>query len=437
VATVANLKPSSRYVPKPHRERQDRPDAPLWVPPVKEVRPPVWQFIILSLLLHCLAILLFGAPVGGSREGRAMWGSLQVLLKSPPIEEPPKLKLETAMPVEPRETIEGGNPAKGSSAAKTPPVRPKVDTPYSIPPLMNRIRTPELKMDPAPALRIPEPTEFQAPQPAPPEPQPITPEVVLPRVEAVPMAPRIEAPHLAPMVPAPILAPVEPPPSVPLPPTRVERAPVEAPPVAAPLVQPPVPVPQPAVQAPPVAAPAPAPTPPVEVAPVAVPSPLESFAPRELPTLPAAPRIEVPPPAAAATPPAAAAPPPAPTPPVSESLKTEPAPAVPAARTDPAPPSPFRTPPAPDSARQKSDPTKPALDLDSIRKRAGDIAREGTGNRAILPFTMPPVPPKKSKMEQAIENARKPDCREAYKDLGLAAVVPLVANEFGEGSCRW
>ena len=49
-----------------------------------------------------------------------------------------------------------------------------------------------------------------------------------------------------------------------------------------------------------------------------------------------------------------------------------------------------------------------------------------------------PVPPKpKPKMEDAIEKARKPDCRTAYKDLGLAAVVPLIANEFGEGSCRW
>jgi hypothetical protein len=428
VATVANLKPSSRYVPKPHRERQDRPDAPLWIPPVGEGRPPVWQFIILSLLLHALAILLFGAPVGGSREGRAMWGSLQVLLKSPPIEEPPKLKLETAMPVEPRETAQGGNPAKGSRQAKTPPVRPQVDTPYSIPPLMNRLTTPELKLDPTPALKIPEPTEFQAPQPAPPEPQPIAPEVVLPKVEAIPLAPRIEAPHLAPMVPAPVLAPVEPPPSEPLPPTRVERAPVAAPPVAAPLVQPPVSVPQPALQAPPVAAPAPAP-PAVEVAPVPVPPPIESIAPREIPSLPAPPRIEAPriepPPAAAVSPPAA---------PAATPLKTESSPAVPAIRSEPATPS-FRSPPS-DSSRPRSDPTKP-LDLDSIRKRAGDIAREGSGNRAILPFTMPPVPPKKSKMEQAIENARKPDCRDAYKDLGLAAVVPLVANEFGEGTCRW
>ena len=50
---------------------------------------------------------------------------------------------------------------------------------------------------------------------------------------------------------------------------------------------------------------------------------------------------------------------------------------------------------------------------------------------------MPPVPEKKSQMEQAIEAARKPDCRTAYQSLGLLAVVPLVANEFGEGNCRW
>lgn len=75
--------------------------------------------------------------------------------------------------------------------------------------------------------------------------------------------------------------------------------------------------------------------------------------------------------------------------------------------------------------------------MDALRKRAGDLTRQGTGNRAVLPFPMPPVDKPKSKMEQAIENARKPDCRTAYKELGLAAVVPLIANEFGEGHCRW
>jgi hypothetical protein len=83
------------------------------------------------------------------------------------------------------------------------------------------------------------------------------------------------------------------------------------------------------------------------------------------------------------------------------------------------------------------DPTTPSLDVDAVRRRAGQIAREGTGNRAVLPFPMPPVPERKSKEAIAIEKARKPDCRTAYQDLGLLAVVPLVANQFGEGTCRW
>jgi hypothetical protein len=83
------------------------------------------------------------------------------------------------------------------------------------------------------------------------------------------------------------------------------------------------------------------------------------------------------------------------------------------------------------------DPTAPTLDADALRARAGRLAREGSGQSALLPFPMPPVPAKKSQVEAAIENARKPDCRTAYQGLGLLAVVPLVANEFGEGNCRW
>jgi hypothetical protein len=89
-----------------------------------------------------------------------------------------------------------------------------------------------------------------------------------------------------------------------------------------------------------------------------------------------------------------------------------------------------------DSPATPYDPTAP-IDLDAARKRAGQLAREGTGRRAVLPFPMPPVPDRKTKMETAIEKARKPDCRTAYKDLGLLAIAPLVANEFGEGTCRW
>ncbi len=75
--------------------------------------------------------------------------------------------------------------------------------------------------------------------------------------------------------------------------------------------------------------------------------------------------------------------------------------------------------------------------MDAIRKRAAAMARQGTGNRAALPFPMPPLPERKTKEQIAIENARKPDCKTAYQALGLAAIVPLIANEFGEGNCRW
>jgi hypothetical protein len=65
------------------------------------------------------------------------------------------------------------------------------------------------------------------------------------------------------------------------------------------------------------------------------------------------------------------------------------------------------------------------------------MAREGSGNRAPLPFPMPAPPEQKSKEALALEKALKPLCKDAYKGMGLLAVVPLVANEFGEGNCRW
>jgi hypothetical protein len=46
---------------------------------------------------------------------------------------------------------------------------------------------------------------------------------------------------------------------------------------------------------------------------------------------------------------------------------------------------------------------------------------------------------RKSKLAEAIDKAQKPDCRTAYADMGLLAVVPLVASTIadGNGGCRW
>jgi hypothetical protein len=224
-------------------------------------------------------------------------------------------------------------------------------------------------------------------------------------------------------------------PSVPVPPITapVLKTPVEIPsiPVPPPVIRPPV-VESPAVPVP--ASTPPVQTSPVEVPPVPVPS-ATSVAPPRTETTTTAPSDRAPadlrsptaPPTQEKAPslPADRAPAVAP----ERPIKSDSIPRIPDSQQ-----SPFRRTP---ERKDDFDPTKP-LDPEAMRKRAGELAREGRGNRAILPFPLgPPNPEHKSKMETAIENARKPDCRTAYQQLGLLAVIPLVANEFGEGTCKW
>ncbi|MGZ5598690.1 MAG: hypothetical protein ACXWG3_18765 [Usitatibacter sp.] len=415
-------------------------------------KPPLWEFVFLSMLLHAIAIALFGAPSGGSSQGRAMWGALQVVLQGAAVDAGPKLRMDqglgAARPEEPRKRPRPAPrvaPQREEPAAPilkpearietiappvvAPPAKPApVDVPVVVPPLLERITTPERKYD-LPAFKVPLPTPVQA-APAPP-PAPAAAE--MPAVVERP-APRAErAPAEAPPVPAPLVQP------------RVERAVTEPAPVPAPMVQPlpPPPIPE-RIVAPPVESP-PVPTPMIPAIP---PMPMIQSAPLEVPVL-AVPRIEpVAPPRVESAPraiesaPVQSAPAPAPAP----ATTPRPAPSAsdrPVIREEAAPR--FNAPPgSPDSVLRGErapssnyDPTAPAVDVDAMKKRAGDLARSGSGQRAILPFPMPPVPEKKSKIEAALDKAHKPDCRTAYSSLGLAAVVPLIANEFGEGTCKW
>jgi hypothetical protein len=397
-------------------------------------RPPLAQFVLLSMLLHALAISLFGAPSGGSREGRALWGSLQVLLvgnepvAAPTLRLDPRLGVErprkartprserNVAPPRPEKRIEPVAPIpEPPRAAPTP-----VEEPFTMPPLLDRLMKPERKLELPPVLKVPPPTKEQSVRP---------PTIVPP----APSPPPVEAP-VAEVPPAP----------------RVERVPTEAPPVAAPLVAPaPLPLPERIA------------TPPVERAPVETPvvpaipiTPPVERAPLEVPAIPVPsvesvtpPRSEAPPKAVEKAPVQEIPPPPAPPQRVQPQLqeappkieRETPVNVAPALRPSPAP-GPSISAPRPREGEPSTtyDPTAaPSLDLDAMRKRAGSLAREGTGNRAALPFPMPPLPERKTKEQIAIENARKPDCRTAYQSLGLAAIVPLIANEFGEGNCRW
>jgi hypothetical protein len=75
--------------------------------------------------------------------------------------------------------------------------------------------------------------------------------------------------------------------------------------------------------------------------------------------------------------------------------------------------------------------------MDQIRQRAREIANEGSGSRGILPLQVPLPPERKSKLSEQLEKAIKPDCRNAYADMGLLAVPALVAGAVADVGCRW
>ena len=329
--------------------RRTAPLPPRWLPDELDFeRQPLWQFVFLSLLLHAFAILLFGAPAVGLRDGRTAWGRLDVVLRPAPTPLPPAEPM--SFPTLPEMKVE----------------------PTPLPPMLTTPRPAEVKVPPPPPVTVPIPEAVPQLRDA----------VTLPKVEPMPT---IRVPVEAPKMPAPLLQPL---------PSSIERAPL---PSVAPV---------PEIRAP-------------------EPVPLPSQLTQPLPQIQE--RAALPP---------------------VETRAIEPPPATPAApvgrpEAERAPPSaPPSLGPSPETRRPAEpakdyDPTKPALDPDALRRRAGQIAREGPAGRSLLPFPMPVPPKPKTKLEDAIEKARKPDCRNAYKDLGLAAVVPLIANEFGEGNCRW
>jgi hypothetical protein len=76
----------------------------------------------------------------------------------------------------------------------------------------------------------------------------------------------------------------------------------------------------------------------------------------------------------------------------------------------------------------------PRLNLDLPRSRGGELSSQGS--RGFLQM-MPRPPETKSKLEKDIEKAAKPDCRQAYAGMGLAAVVPLAIDAVRDKGCRW
>ncbi len=440
-------------------------------------RPSLDQFVLLSLMLHVLVIVLFGDTIGGgARKGEKLWGALTVTVQSLLPDRNAELKSDAEKTVLQR-------PAPGARSA---PYAPKTnasarDTPTPaepVPPVeepMTPIPASSFEMPPVIAKEVDKPvTEFVVPKasldraPSPSTPTPVSPPIAsvpreTPRVVTTPepvAPPKIER-ELA--TPIPLVRPVEltpreeavttplpkleipaPPPQRPEPlPPKIEREIVKSV-VAAPepkpreVIQPPTPT-VPVAPITPIATPKPEPERVQTIAPPAEVKQREISAavpPAPAPAAPSAPR-----PAEAAK-----------TPQIERDAAT---PIAPPAATKAAPTrAPTATPGAPSTSNADSDLVKPrgdaiapsitttapgktpGIDLDAVRRRAREIG--GSGPRTVFPFPVVPQPVPKTKVQEAFDKAlKKKDCRDAYADLGLAAVVPLVLSAVREDGCRW
>ena len=415
-------------------------------------RPSLERFIVLSLLLHVLVVLLFGdASDGSERRGVQLWGAFRATLVSGAGETGPGLKIDHApsarrppdnspsiasMPARGAPILPASSPAEVSAikqdgAPPAPLVPGKSLTAEVLPYIAREVVKPESTFVVSPPSSIPEivapvadrrvlpplvPLQTVEPVAAPKPLREITPYIApKPREETPVMSPLLPLPpttaerESAPAQLLPRILPVAPTPALtPLTPAKIEReyAPIAEPLPLLPAVTPPASAPLPLAPLAPVVPSAAA----RELVPYVVPaaiSPRETASRNEGELAPSASRVPD------ATPDTRAA--------------TLGAPADPlASRREPSAPS------------LSSTPAVPRLDLDAIRNRARNMPNEGSGPRTVFQFPTTPPQAIRSKDAKIFDKAlKRPDCRDAYAGLGLAAVVPLVADAITNKGCKW
>jgi hypothetical protein len=396
---------------------QDQPLPARLVPWDAAQHTTMARCVLLALLLHLWLVLLLGnAPGGTAPPGEGVWGAINVTLRGP---ESPGAS-EQAVPAVPIPTPTP-NPAAAAEAEAARwggTVRQEESAPEQTLPGAQRLGLPAPRQPEAlqqlerPAQRTVEalPSLPAAPQALPERAAP----QALPERAAPQALPERAAPQALPerAAPQPVLEPVQPAPSPP-PPVAVERALNSS--LDRTAVQPSTALPRDAAAAatalPDLAA---LPTP------GAGPAPLRQLAPA---------------PSAAA---ARAAEPALPRPTTAESLD------VPRALPNPGQAITSPGAEAPDAGtRVGHDVATPAaaaasqpprLNLELPRQRGGELSRYSTAG--ALPV-LPRPPEKDDKLAREIEKAGKTDCRKAYADAGVLAVVPLVADAVKGTGCKW
>jgi hypothetical protein len=438
------------------------------------------RFVVLSFLLHTLLVLLFGDATGGRQDGSG-WARSFVAT----IERAASLPMPFALPGGSRSTRASAGPVEGPTLSTPTPDLP-VLPPEAVPVVSSAPQTAvetikPVEIEKIPAIAIDTPganSPFSvapiaiAPIVAAPIPPATTASppaaVAIPTISAVDaptvkrdntefaiyVPPIVERATITPpklLVPAtPTLAPIEKP--------KVDRdfATYTPPPVV--VTPPPVPVaavpagvladtrttsqdmlvPTPAVPSSlgPIAEPA-TPLKPIEAKPIEPLKPTaanvqpESYRPRDVETTAqstattatAAKEVE----RAPATPAR-----------VERGLPSAPTPAAPLTPSGVGPSAIFNAPLPPPPTQVPPASTAPRLDLDALRRQAREVAREGSGPRTLMPFPTVAKEATKKDMEKIFDKAlKRPDCKEVYADLGLAAVVPLVRDAVKDGGCKW
>jgi len=78
------------------------------------------------------------------------------------------------------------------------------------------------------------------------------------------------------------------------------------------------------------------------------------------------------------------------------------------------------------------------LDLDAARRSARESTGERSGPRTLFPFPTAPKAAVKSDVTKIFDKAlKRTDCKDAYADMGLAAVIPLVRDAIKQDGCKW
>jgi hypothetical protein len=371
--------------------------------PAARAPPSLTQFVVLSLLVHLLAVVLFRQPLGvPGGHGRALPSMLEVVLR--PLARVPAAEAPTAPPP-PRRPIAA--PARGPSSESVSDVR----------------RAPASEPSANADLMSNAPAPVALPQ------QPLTPF----RIEPVRPIERELPP--APEMPPPLPMPAEPLPPIELPaPRALERELPPAPELAAPAPLPAQPLPS------------------VEALPQRA---IERELPPapELPPAAALPSQPLPPVEAPMQQPFESALQPAPELPPAAPLPTQPLAPIEAPRARAIGPAPSLDVPrrgVPDGAPSQRlfapalpaiEPKQPAADEAPTRHfdfdRARDVARDFNRGVARTVEFEPPPAERVTPLGRAIQKAAQPDCRDAYAALGLLGLIPLIADTVMDRGCRW